>query len=221
MDLGTSDLSPSIGGSEEASPTKRTGRTGSLGGSEAANEEAEEEEKEPEEEEEEEDYMELYVQKELKDKIEPVLEQLTEHRTDASHLADKVKELADQIIRVDKHYNGVAKAMLERHGIILEEINEFNILQEHKRYMEKEAKALERLKRENMSMSPPSKDRNPEFVNELKKKSDIEAPGNGKRSRQISSFDCRPSSTAQKNREGRNTSFSPDTLDSAIENLRK
>ena len=146
---------------------------------------------------------------------------MTEHRTDASHLADKVKELADQIIRVDKHYNGVAKAMLERHGIILEEINEFNILQEHKRYMEKEAKALERLKRENMSMSPPSKDRNPEFVNELKKKSDIEAPGNGKRSRQISSFDCRPSSTAQKNREGRNTSFSPDTLDSAIENLRK
>ena len=56
MDLGTSDLSPSIGGSDEASPTKRTGSISA----DAANEEAEEE-KEPEEEEEEEDYMELYV----------------------------------------------------------------------------------------------------------------------------------------------------------------
>ena len=110
-------------------------------------------------EEEEEDYMELYVQKELKDKIEPLQELFKAKQEESKTLVDKVEQLNSQIVTVDKHYNGIVKAILSRHGIVLHEINEFNILQEYKRVMEKEEKAKERLKRDHHSLSPPRNDR--------------------------------------------------------------
>ena len=47
-------------------------------------------------------------------------------------------ELEQQVVKIDKHYNGVSKAILSRNGIVLQEINEFNIFSELKRQKEKE-----------------------------------------------------------------------------------
>ena len=73
--------------------------------------------------------MELYVQKELKDKFEPIDEELKEHKAEFKLLSTKVGEIADTLTLVDNHYNGVIKAILARHGLILKEINEQTILQ--------------------------------------------------------------------------------------------
>ena len=47
-------------------------------------------------------------------------------------------ELEQQVVKIDKHYNGVSKAILSRNGIVLQEINEFTIFSELKRQKEKE-----------------------------------------------------------------------------------
>lgn len=106
------------------------------------------------EEEEQEDYMELFVAKELKDKIEPILEQLTERKDEFQRLDGQVAELDTNIKRVDLHYNDVAKAMLTKQGIMLDEVTPQNILREYKRISEKESKAKFRIKRDQSSVSP-------------------------------------------------------------------
>ena len=98
--------------------------------------------------------MELYVAKELKDKIEPIHEILKERKDEFDELSAKTERLAQQIQDVDKHYNGVAKAMLTKQGIMLDQINEVTILREFKRISDKEALAKERLKRDQSSISP-------------------------------------------------------------------
>ena len=60
-------------------------------------------------------------------------------------------ELEKQVLKIDKHYNGVTKAILSRNGIVLQEINEFNIFAELKRQKEKEGKFKERIKRDMIS----------------------------------------------------------------------
>ena len=66
--------------------------------------------------------MELFVAKELKDKIEPILEQLTQRKDEFQRLGGQVADLDLSIKKVDLHYNDVAKAMLTKQGIILEEV---------------------------------------------------------------------------------------------------
>ena len=36
--------------------------------------------------------------------------------------------LNTKILKVDSHYNGVAKAILAKQGVVLKDINEYNIL---------------------------------------------------------------------------------------------
>ena len=99
--------------------------------------------------------MELYVQKELKDRCEPLEEQMIKQQEITKELKEKVSEQQTQISTIDKHYNGVSKALLSRHGIILTEISEFNILKELRRQKEKEDNAKARIKREKItSLSP-------------------------------------------------------------------
>ena len=109
----------------------------------------------------EEDYMELYVAKELKDKLTPIEENLTERKEEFDRLEAIVKELREQIRSVDKHYNDVAKAMLSKQGIMLTEINEYNILREFQRITHKEEKAKRRAKREQSSISPDAREGSP------------------------------------------------------------
>lgn len=92
--------------------------------------------------------MELYVAKELKDKIEPIEETLALFKKEYEDLQAKVSQNFDQIEKVDVHYNGVVKAMLTNKGIMLKEINEFNILKEFQRINKKEENAKTRIKRE-------------------------------------------------------------------------
>lgn len=87
----------------------------------------------------EEDYMELFVAKELKDKITPIEETLVERKTEFDALKLRVDELDKKIIAVDIHYNGVAKATLLKQGIVLQEVNEYNIIKELQRIKNKEA----------------------------------------------------------------------------------
>ena len=76
--------------------------------------------------------MELYVQKELKDRFEPLAEELKGHKEEFKLLSTKVEAIAKELNYVDNHYNGVSKAILSRHGIILKQVNEQNILQAFK-----------------------------------------------------------------------------------------
>ena len=47
----------------------------------------------------------------------------------------------DTMLRqVDKHYDGIAKAMLAQRGIVLEQVNEYNILKEFAKIKDKEDK---------------------------------------------------------------------------------
>ena len=98
--------------------------------------------------------MELFVAKELKDKIEPILEQLTARRDEFQRLDCQVAEVDAEVRRVDLHYNDVAKAMLTKQGIMLDEVTPQNILREYKRISEKESKAKFRIKRDQSSVSP-------------------------------------------------------------------
>lgn len=98
--------------------------------------------------------MELFVHKELKDKIEPILETLLLRKTEFERLDGEVNVLDKQVEHVDMHYNEVAKAMLTKQGIILDKINAANILREFKRISDKESKAMERIKRDQSSVSP-------------------------------------------------------------------
>ena len=100
--------------------------------------------------------MELYVEKELKDKFEPLKELLDKQKVEISSLSDRIDTLDGHIRRVDKHYNGVSKAMLVKQGIILKEINELSILKEYKRMSEKSKLAIRRLKMRNTSSMSPS-----------------------------------------------------------------
>ena len=92
--------------------------------------------------------MELFVAKELKDKITPILETLLERKTEFDRLDSHVSELDTSIKQVDLHYNDVAKAMLTKQGIMLDQINSCNILREYKRISDKEAQAKNRIKRD-------------------------------------------------------------------------
>lgn len=117
---------------------------------------------ESKEETEQEDYMELYVAKELKDKIEPIEESLIERKEEFDKLFKQVSDLEIQIQTVDRHYNGVSRAMLTKQGIMLQEVDELNILKEYGRIAEKEARRKERLKREQSSISPQPREGSPQ-----------------------------------------------------------
>ena len=77
-------------------------------------EEEEEEVEDVKETSEEDNYMELHVEKELKDKIEPLIKQLAEHKEGHEQLFLRVNELETMIQRVDRHYNGVSRALLTK-----------------------------------------------------------------------------------------------------------
>jgi hypothetical protein len=69
--------------------------------------------------------------------------------------------MEEKILVVDRHYNGVAKAMLSKQGIVLSQINEYNILKEFQRISSKENNARNRVKREQSSLSPPQRQGSP------------------------------------------------------------
>ena len=90
--------------------------------------------------------MELYVQKELKDKLEPIDEAIASQKENHETLHEKVELLEAEIARVDKHYNDVIRAILTKQGVVLQEINEYNILKEYGRMAHKESKLKERMR---------------------------------------------------------------------------
>lgn len=127
---------------------------------ETKEEEDEEEQKESEkakETTEEDNYMELYVEKELKDKIEPLQELLEKRKEDIKVLNEKINELDGHIRRVDRHHNGVQKAMLAKQGIILREITELTVLREYRRIAEKEHALRKKMRMQKTSSISPSR----------------------------------------------------------------
>ena len=82
--------------------------------------------------------MELYVEKELKDKIEPISEQLEDSRAEIEKIVGRLNSFDTMLRQVDRHYDGIVKAMLSKQGIILEQINEYNILKEFAKIAERE-----------------------------------------------------------------------------------
>ena len=76
--------------------------------------------------------MELFVAKELKDKITPIEETLKERKEEIDKIFDAVATLTTENKTIDKHYNSVVAALLSKQGIILTDINEYNILQAYK-----------------------------------------------------------------------------------------
>ena len=94
----------------------------------------------------EDNYMELHVQKELKEKIEPLTEQLVKRKEEHEKQVEKVKELEKSLSLVSAHFNGVARALLSKQGIVLNEINEYSILKEFARIAEKENIAKKKMK---------------------------------------------------------------------------
>ena len=107
--------------------------------------------------------MELYVQKELKDKLGPLEEALTEQKELNETIQTKADALEAEIARVDKHYNDVIRAILTKQGVVLQEINEYNILKEYNRMAYKESKLKERMRmrRDQSSISPSGRDGSP------------------------------------------------------------
>ena len=107
--------------------------------------------------------MELYVQKELKDKLGPLDEALTEQKELNETIQTKADKLEAEIERVDKHYNDVIRAILTKQGVVLQEINEYNILKEYNRMAYKESKLKERMRmrRDQSSISPSGRDGSP------------------------------------------------------------
>lgn len=61
-------------------------------------------------------------------KFDPIEEDVDELKFRVEKLIAKLNIQETQIQKVDAHYNGVAKAILNRHGVVLAEINEYNIL---------------------------------------------------------------------------------------------
>ena len=129
-----------------------------LSGNQDTGKEGEEGQSEPQE-----DYMELYVQKELKDKLEPIDEAIAAQKESIETIQTKAEILEAEIARVDKHYNDVIKAILTKQGVVLQEINEYNILKEYGRIAYKESKVKERmrLRRDQSSISPSGRDGSP------------------------------------------------------------
>lgn len=63
---------------------------------------------------EEDNYMELYVEKELKDKVGPLNLQLTQRKEEIDKIVERLSKLDDQLRELDKHYDGVVKAILSK-----------------------------------------------------------------------------------------------------------
>ena len=97
--------------------------------------------------EEDDNYMELFVEKEIKQKVDPLQDQLDQRKEEIEKLVTKLRDLDETIIRVDKHYNGVAKALLTKQGILMNNVSEIGILKEFSRITDKEASAKQRLKK--------------------------------------------------------------------------
>ena len=76
-------------------------------------------------------YMELYVEKEIKDKFNPLEEQLQQRSDEIVKLMEKMGQMDEQIRKIDKHYDGVSRAILSKQGVMLKEINEYHILKEY------------------------------------------------------------------------------------------
>ena len=51
-----------------------------------------------------------------------------------------------QIKKIDKHYDGVSRAILSKQGVMLQQVNEYHILKEYQRLKQKENEAKQRLK---------------------------------------------------------------------------
>ena len=106
--------------------------------------------------------MELYVEKELKDKIEPLEEELKQRKSEIEKIVDRLSSLDDQLRSLDKHYDGVVKAMLVKQGIKLAHASAFNILKEYQRLREVEEKARLNIKQsKKLALSPPKRDASP------------------------------------------------------------
>ncbi len=72
--------------------------------------------------------MELYVEKELKDKVGPLNLQLTQRKEEIDKIVERLSKLDDQLRELDKHYDGIVKAMLSKQGVKIADPNEVNIL---------------------------------------------------------------------------------------------
>ena len=90
--------------------------------------------------------MELYVEKELKEKIEPLATQLSERQKEIERLIEQVQTMEGQVSRIDKHYDGVSRAILAKQGVVLKNIDEYHILKEYQRLKEKEIMSKRLLK---------------------------------------------------------------------------
>ena len=80
---------------------------------------------------------------------------MDQRKEEIEKLVTKLRDLDETIIRVDKHYNGVAKALLTKQGILMNNVSEIGILKEFSRITDKEASAKQRLKKKFSSLSPP------------------------------------------------------------------
>ncbi len=94
-------------------------------------------------------YMELHVEKELKDKIEPIEERLTLRKEEIDKIVEWLSKLDDRIKGLDKHYDGVIKAILLKFGVKLRDINEVEILKEFARLAASEELVRQRMKKKN------------------------------------------------------------------------
>ena len=80
---------------------------------------------------EEDNYMELYVEKEIKDKINPLEEQIKQRSEEIEKMQERIVFMDEKIKKIDKHYDGVSRAILSKQGVMLQEIDEYHILKEY------------------------------------------------------------------------------------------
>ena len=109
-------------------------------------------------------YMELHVEKELKDKIEPIEERLTLRKQEIDKIVEWLSKLDDRIKSLDKHYDGVVKAILLKFGVKLRDISEVEILKEFARLAASEELARQRIKKKNKRDNSPGRAVSPDGV---------------------------------------------------------
>ena len=82
--------------------------------------------------------MELFVAKELKLRFDPLNEKQQETSETVTKEITRLDTLQEKVSKMDSHYESLLRAILSKQGINLTEINEFNVLREYNRMLERE-----------------------------------------------------------------------------------
>jgi hypothetical protein len=85
-----------------------------------------------------ENFMEMYVDSRLKEAIEPLVEMLNELPDKVTSNSDRLLSLEHELKKIDEHYMHCCRAICATQGLVLKDVDAFNIQKEYLKILNKE-----------------------------------------------------------------------------------